>query len=320
MKDDFYDFVAVELQKSLPDSWQKVQEEKPNGYELCGNRPAFLALRDSKARQVNLFVWPLSLELNAGLEKKLLILRDDIIAEGTLFIVINEEIEEMRLGNTGVFISEKLLIHCPNFIWVTCCREKKYKITFDGIHFENLHVGLSNIWNAKVTYVGPKIGSQPVNLEIMSDTCWKCQRKIKTVTGIVFPNRQLKNWNNPTWQYYHSLISLDHVKGKSADLIEKFVVTLRQDDANITTVGYKFSNTVRRSYFAAACPYCDALCGSFYVIDSRMDYLHSLQSRMDGSLNYYSITLDVDRYLIQSLFVSSEGCDHTTDAGWGRHK
>jgi hypothetical protein len=320
MKDNFNDFVAAELHKSLPNSWQMIPKENLPGDESCRISYAFLAQIDGKPKFVNIIVVPLSFALNALFEDKLLVLRDDIISKGALLIVINEEAVEMQMGDAGVFISEMLLIHCPEFLWITCSRDKKHQMTFDGIHFEQLHNGLAKIWNAKVTYAGPKIGFQSVNLEIMSDTCWKCQQKIKTVTGIVFPNRQQKNWNKPTWRYYHSLIALNQIKGDKADLITEFVAKLRKDDSGITQVGYKYSNTIKSRYLAASCPYCEALRGNFYVVDDRMDYLHSLQSRMDGSLNYYAIELHIDRYLIQSLFDSSEGCDHTTDAGWGRHK
>jgi hypothetical protein len=320
MKDNFYDFVAVELHKSLPDSWQMIPNENLPGDETCRISHAFLAQIDGRTKPVNILVLPLSLAPNALIEANLLTLRDDIISKEALLVVINEEAEEIQMGNAAVFISETLLIHCPEFLWITCCQDKKYQMTFDGIHFEQLHTGLANIWNAKVTYAGPKIGFQSVNLEIMSDTCWKCQRKIKTVTGIVFPNRQQKNWNNPTWQYYHSLIALNQMKGEPADLIAEFVDELRKDDSGITRVGYKYSNTIKSNYFSASCPYCEALRGNFYVIDDRMDYLHSLESRMDGSLNYYSIELEIDRYVIQFLFDSSESCDHTTDAGLGRYK
>lgn len=319
MKNNFYDFVALELKKSMPDSWQMIPEEELPGDELCRISHALVAMKDGKERKVNIFVWPLFLELNAALKEKLLILRGSMIEKKALLVVISEEMAEMSLGDTGVFISETLQIHCPEFLWISCCQDKKYQMTFDGINFENLHTGLSNIWNATVTYQGPEIGFQLVNLEIMSDTCWKCQQKIKTVTGIVFPNQHLKTWNDPTWRYYLSLVSLNQVKGNNADVIASFVATLRQHDASTTPVGYKDSNTLKSSNFAASCPYCDALRGNFYVMDDRMDYLHSLQSRMDGGLTYHTISLDVDRYLIQSLFDSSEGCDHTINAGWDRH-
>ncbi|WDF77028.1 hypothetical protein PQ469_24400 [Mucilaginibacter sp. KACC 22773] len=317
MKDDFYDFVAVELQNSLPDSRRIFYKEKTPEKEFYSISHAFVALTDGKKKLVNIVVLPLSLDLNPENKEQLLTLRDDLIFKDALLIVINEETAEMRLGNTGVFISEKLLIHCPNFIWINCSREKKSQMTFDGIHYEDLRSGFAKIWNTTVTYAGPMVGFQSVNLEIMRSTCWKCQREIKTVTGIVFPNRQLNSWNDVTWQYYHSLVSLNQIKGNTADLIAEFVATLRQHDKEITPVGYKYSNTIKSSYFAASCSYCDALFGNFYVMDERMDYLHSLGSRVDGSLTYHSITLNVDRYLIQCVFDSSEACDHTTDAGWG---
>jgi hypothetical protein len=319
MKDNFYDFVAAELQKNLPAGSQIIPEEKLLGDESCRITHAFVSLIDHKKKLVNILVLPLSFELSPAIEAKLLKLRDYIVSKEALLMVINEEAAEMRQGNTGIFISEKLQVHCPEFIWITCSRDKRYQMTFDGTHFENLHSGLAKVWDATVTYAGPKLGFQPVNLEIMRYTCWKCSREIKTVTGIVFPNQQLNNWNNTSWQYYHSLVSLNQIKGDTADLIAEFIATLRQNDGAITPVGYKYSNAIKSSYFAASCPYCEALCGNFYVMDDRMDYLHSLQSRTDGSLTYHSVSLNIDNYLIQCLFNSSEACDHTAYAGWGNH-
>lgn len=41
---------------------------------------------------------------------------------------------------------------------------------------------------------------------------------------------------------------------------------LRQKNANITPVGMRYSHTVQGEYFAASCPHCDALQGSFFVM------------------------------------------------------
>jgi hypothetical protein len=320
MTDEFYLFVENELQKSLPPNWQRISVDNLLGDEPCKISHAFLATIKGEQKLVNILILPLSLDLDAAQENSLLKLRDYILSKGCLLIVVDEEATALQLGNTGVFISEKLQIHSPDFIFVTCCRDKSNQVTLDGSNYESLGLGLASLWDGTLIYLGPKEGFQPVNLEIMRDHCWKCKQEIKTVTGIVFPDRQLDNWDNAEWQYYNDLLSLYHIKGDTAELISNFVAVLRQNDESITPVGFKFSHTIKEHYCASSCPYCDALQGNFYVNDKRIDLLHSLQCRIEGSLTYYSIGLNIDRYLIQCLYEGCEICDHSTFGGWGRHE
>ncbi|GAA3989381.1 hypothetical protein [Mucilaginibacter dorajii] len=319
MTGEFYLFVENELQRSLPANWQRISADKLLGDEPCKISHAFLANIRGEQKLVNILILPFSLNLDSVQENALLKLRDYILSKSCLLIVINEEAAVKQLGNTGVFISENLQVHSPHFIWMTCYRDKKNQTTFDGSNYESLHLGFASFWDGTLSYMGPKEGFQQLNLEIMRDHCWKCKQEIKTVTGIVFPDRQLDNWDSTEWRYYNGLLSLNQIKGDHAELIRNFVGLLRKNDTAITPVNVKFSHTIQTSYFAASCPYCDSLQGSFYVNDDRIDLLHSLQSRIDGSMTYHSIELNVDQDLINCLYDGCEICDHSIPGGWGRH-
>ncbi|NHA03244.1 hypothetical protein G7092_05545 [Mucilaginibacter sp. HC2] len=320
MTGEFYLFVENELQKSQPANWQRVSADKQLGDEPCKISHAFLTTIKGEQKLANILILPLSLNLDVAQESALLKLRDYILSEGCLLMVISEEAAALQLGNTGVFISEKLQVHSPDFMWITCCGDKQNQTTFDGINYESLHVVFGSLWEGTLSYQGPKEGFKQVNLEIMRDHCWKCKQEMKTVTGIVFPDRQLENWDNVDWRYYNDMLSLYHIKGDTANLIGNFVDVLRQNDETITPVSFRFSNTIQENYCASSCPYCDALQGNYYVNDKRIDLLHSLECRMDGNLSYYAIGLNIDQYLLKCLYAGAEVCDHSTFGGWGRHE
>jgi hypothetical protein len=316
MKDSFYDFVTHELEQTLPVNWQHIDENKLPGDPPCKISHAFPARIAGELKMVNILVLPMSFKLNADDEKQLSRLIDLLLSERVLLIVINEEPQADYLADTGTFISERLLVHSPDFIWISCCLDKSNKITFDGIHYEPLHRGLAKIWKGTLTYGGPRQGLQQVNLEIMKSNCWECGKEIKTVTGMVFPDRQLTRWNDTTWKYYNNLLNLSQIMMNDAILIAEFIETLRINDPVITPVSFRFNDADQESYFAASCPYCDETCDEFYVNDERTGLLHLLQSRIDGSLKYYSLKLKIGQYLIDRLYNGCEACVHTTAGGW----
>lgn len=86
----------------------------------------------------------------------------------------------------------------------------------------------------------------------------------------------------------------------------------------ITPVGNRYSQTVQEIYFAASCPYCKALRGDFHVLDDRMRYLHSLDSRSSGQLEYHPIMLRDDDKLLSALREGAEFCPHACGMGWER--
>lgn len=321
MLNNFSQFVDHQVEKAIPASWKKIPTEKLLGKGRFKIRHAFHSSPlYGQSRLINLLVLPLSLEIDERAEIQLIELRDYILSKGAMLIVISEEQKSNSLGNTGQFISESLRINSRCFVWLVCSRDQNYRTNIDSDVFEDLDKVIHDLWNGVLYYDGPSAGLQQVNLELMLDECWKCHKPMTTVTGLVFPNIQLERWDNPDWLYYNILLPLSELKGENAKSIEQFVQLLRKVDTTITPVKYQYSHTREENYFMATCPHCKAKRGDFYVEDDRMQYLHSLESRLTGQLKYFSISLNIDQESIDRLTEGYEGCDHTCICGWRRRE
>lgn len=319
MVSNFYKIIDDEVKIALPPDWKRIPSDKLLGKEPYKIRHAFHSSRvDNKSKLINILVLPLSLRLDGNIESQLIKLRDYILSRDCLFIVINEEEEAGSLADIGQFIEENLFIDNPNFLWIICSRDKGYKTSIEWQAFEDLNMVIHDLWDGTLHYAGPKIGLQQVNLELIQDNCWKCNKIMKTVTGVVFPNKQLRYWNNVDWLYYNQLLPLSKLDSNNIQLIQQYVAQLRMRDAIITPLGDRYSHTVQESYFAASCPHCNALRGDFHVADYRMQFLHSLKSRINGQLEYHSIQLEIDQELINTLRDGYESCNHTCGIGWER--
>ncbi len=321
MKNNFYQFVDQQVEKAIPATWKKIPPEKLPGK---GNFKIKHAFHSSplygQSRLINLLVLPLSLEINEGSEGQLIELRDYIQSKDATLVVISEEERSGALGDTGIFIDERLRINSAGFLWIVCGRDQQYRTRIDSDAFEDLNTVIHDLWKGMLYYDGPSAGLQQVNLELMQDECWKCHIPMTTVTGLVFPNTQLQRWDSPDWLYYNTLLPLSELDGENARSIEQFVHLLRKVDTDITPVKYRHSRARADSYFMANCPHCKAKRGDFYVDDDRTQYLHSLESRITGQLKYFSISLNIDQESIDSLMDGYEGCDHTCICGWRRRE
>lgn len=316
---NFLDLVDSEIQKALPPDCKRIASDKLLGREPVKIRYAFHTLSlQGKSKLVNILVLPPTLKLDGYLEDQLIKLQDYILSKDCLLVVVHKEDEENTLGDIGGFVEDRMAVNSNNLLWIRCIANKSFKTCVVYPHFEDLHTIIHDLWNGTLQYRGPLIGYQQVNLELMKDECWKCGKPMKTVTGIVLPNKQLNRWNNTDWSYYNQLVGLSQLSGNNAQAIHEVVENLRQNDRYITPVGDRYSNTVKTSYLAAACPHCDALRGDFHVNDYRMQYLHSLNSRLNGELQYHSVKLYISQEIINHLSEGYEGCDHTCGAGWER--
>lgn len=315
----FYEFVDNVLQKALPLAARRIPQDKLPGKEPCRIRHAFLPSPiNGKSGIINILVLPQSFGLIDHIEDQLIKLRDYILSKNCLLVVISEEEKTNSLGNVGDFIDQRLAIPSPNFLWLRCFQDKEYRTTIDHDLFEGLDVVIRELWEGSIDYVGPTAGEQQVNLELMEDQCWSCHRPMRTVTGIAFPNKQLSRWDNPDWMYYNQLLPLSSLEGGHARMIRQYVDQLRTANPLITPVGNRYSHTVQESYFAASCPHCKVLRGDFHVMDDRMRYLHSLDSRSSGQLEYHSIMLRVNDKLLSALREGAEFCPHACWMGWER--
>jgi hypothetical protein len=297
----------------------RVQKEKL----LCVGHNRLLqtvhsALTFGPQKPIHILTLPLSLQLDDFFMDQLLQLRNRILSKGCMLVVIGEEEQAGILGHMGIFTEDLLFVNSPHFLWLISSRDKEYKTILDREPFEDLHMVLRDLLEGHVYYDGPKPGLQPVNLELMQDHCPKCDKPMTTVTGLVFPNQQLKRWDNEEWQYYNQLLSLDELNGKNAIAVQEFVNLLRKVDPLITPVEKRYSPLHQKYHTAAGCPHCNALRDDFDVIDYRMRYLHSFESRISHQLQYYSVSLEIDQKLINALMNGFDGCYHVCLNGWTR--
>jgi hypothetical protein len=319
MKPSFYEIVDKEIQLALPDDWEKITSEKLLGQGPYKIRHAFnLRPIDGQSKLTHLLALPLSVKLNKTVKSQLIHLRDYILSEDHMLVVINEEKKAGSLGDTGIFIEEQLLVSSRNFLWLRCSRDQYHKTCLDGHKFEDLSLVIRDLWRGALRYQGPEAGTQNVNLELMRKSCSDCNTDIKVVTGIVFPNRQLSSWNNYDWQYYDQLVSLSDLGPEITPIIQKEVDQLREKHPSLTPVGFQYSDETEGIYFASSCPHCKALLGHFDIEDERMAHLFSLDSRINGYLEYYSFSLKVDHELLAALRNGGEACVHTCYSGWER--
>jgi len=316
---EIYQYLDNEIKKALPENWRFIPNDKLLGKDDYKISYAFNSSgTKNKSKLINILVLNSGVELNEYTESRIIKLRDYIISKDCLFVVIVEQENSKYLNDTGIFESENLKLNHKNYISFYCYQDQKLKTTVDGIKYEDLNQVIRDLWSGKLNYDGISKGSQFVNLELMNDECWKCKRKIRTVTGIVFPNIQLETWSNKNWLYFNQLYPLSKINSKNAEKIKSYIKALRQNDDSIGIVDYKYSNSVKSKYFASSCPICNSLRGDFHVQDERMKFLHDLDNRLNGNLSYYSIELNINEIMIENLDNGFEGCPHTCIMGWNK--
>lgn len=318
---DFYQYVDGEIEKALPAACKRISPDKLLGEAPINIRYAFFSSgKTGRSKLINVLVLHPDLDIDDdSLTARLIQLRDYILSKDCMLVVIYPEENKKYIDDLGVFIDEELSSGGPNFLLIRCIAELSYRAEIEYERFDTIQGIISDLWEEKLRYKGPVLGRQHVNIELITDSCWKCGVDMYTVSGIVFPDKQLTRWDNDYWRYYNRLIQLSELEGKVSEALTGFIENLRKNSVEgrpITPLGFQYSKTVSETYFAASCPHCGALRGNFYVSELRLDYLHSLESRTNGELRYHQVELDIDQNIINSLNEGGEYCDHTCEMGW----
>ena len=318
---NFLKFIDSEIGKAIPANWKRTPADKLPGSEPCKIRAAFnSSMIDGKSKMINILALQSDFLLDENIEEQLVKLRNNILSENNLLVVICEQVSPDDDNEVTAFVSESLKIDNPNFFCMSCYADNDWMTTIDGENMEDLHEVIHDIWSGILRFSGPTLGKQNVNIELMSEECVRCKKKIITVTGIVFPDIQSDKWDNENWQYYNQLVPLTALNTKYTQKLKKFIDELRVNDQSITSLDYKVNDLIDSKYLTAACPYCNSVRGDFYVSDYRMHYLHDLTSRISKDLQYHSIELDVDNELIETLSAGQELCAHACIMEWERIK
>ena len=91
-------------------------------------------------------------------------------------------------------------------------------------------------------------GRVAVELQIASIACWKCRKPIKAARGYVINNH---------------FVPLAEVS--DTETLATFLLELHKSDPEVTRVSQRYSRTTQDHYFAAACPFCAALLGDWFM-------------------------------------------------------
>ena len=178
---------------------------------------------------------------------------------------------------------------------------------------------IRDLWSGDLFYRGPCEGPQTVGVEIMKDRCWRCRFSLDTVTGIVFPDREVADWSRPDWTYYQALLQLARIPDPIIPTLSAAVEAWRAaGDRRLTVIRWRYSKTVEYAYWAAECTACGAFQGDFPLMEERMQWLDDLDSRRSGILSYRPLRLDVPRQALQELTWGMEVNPHARFLGWYR--
>lgn len=312
----FDEVIKQELRLVIPaDHFEEVRPSTISGLE---GFTILTSLGNSQYDRIRVLTINTSFVLNPELEERLIVMRNRLESHKELLLLISDHKALMASNDLSDFISESFRLDSPYFLGLNCYPGQGYQTTIDGVNFENLHRIIRDTWSGWLRYDGPVCGVQQVNIELMKDTCWKCEQPMRTVTGLVFPDQQLSSWDNDRWLYYNHMVGLQGLQDNHALVIQAFAKQLRQIEPAVTPISYRYSHTISSSYWAACCPHCNALRGDFYMQEARTNHLFDFTSRSNGALQYYPITLDVDRPLIRLLNEGLDGCPHTRITGWCR--
>ena len=162
-------------------------------------RYAFFYRFERYSKLINILTLPQSIQFNDTLEKELLRLRNYILSKNCMLIVIYEQRSDYeKVDHLLEFLIEDFDLISDNYYSIPFYKEKAVDILDE----------ISNTLLEAISFEGPRVSRQIVNIEVAEDECWKCHKKMMTVTGVVFPNMKLNDWNNTKWQYYLQSLSI----------------------------------------------------------------------------------------------------------------
>lgn len=316
---DFLEMVDNQIRIALRSNCKQIAQDQLIGKQPIKIRYAFYSSPvNGVSKLIHILVLPPALKLHSPFKRRIIRLQDYILSEGWQLVVINQDVEERFHGDTSMFISENLAVNSADMLWINCIQTRNDMAMVIFELYEPIRTILRDLWNGTLHYRGPVTGFQMVNLEIMKDQCQKCGKAMKTVSGVVFPDLILRHLDNTSWKYFNQILLLSKWNGRNAQMIAKFIANLRVEDGSITPVIIHFRRGRQSGIPVACCPYCNAGRREQYLDDDRSRYLFSIQSRLNGELEYYAIELNVDQETLSYLYQGFEANDHTTETGWSR--
>jgi hypothetical protein len=259
-----------------------------------------------------------------AVQGELAALVDHILARGASLLLLFEHEDD-----PDGWLREQISCPHPCFLSLPCTPPAAagpnagdglaYTVMPTGGRRETLAEAIRGLWSGDLRYRGPREGTQIIGVEIMEDECWRCRRTIATVTGIVFPDREVTDWLQLDWAYYRQLLELARIPDAMIPVLSAAVDGWRAAGAScLTVIRWRFSHTVSYAYWAAECPFCGSFRGDFPVMEERSRWLLDLDSRRTGVLSYRPLRLDVPRQALQELSWGWEVSPHCRPFGWYR--
>jgi len=273
--------------------------------------------RDHRAPYLALVVAPPPAPKDAAVERDLAALVEHVMTRGASLLLLYQHEDD-----PDGWVREHVDFPHPRFLCLGCApsgRGEEY-IAAPAFNWRApLSRAIRDFWSRELVYRGPMEGMQTVGLETMKDECWRCRAALDTVTGIVFPDRDVADWSLPDWTYYQQLLELARIPDSLIPALQAAIAQWRAGgDHRLTVLRWRFSKTVEYAYWAAECTACGAFRGDWPVIEKRTKLLADLESRRTGGLSYRPLRLDVPRQALQELTWGREVSPHASALGWHR--
>lgn len=255
---------------------------------------------------INVIILDSELKLNSKFENDLSDLIDYLIyRESTVILLYSTDNQDACL-----FVEENLNLINPKFLSSRYCLEDSVPL----IEFYEAKVSflilIESLFEKGIYYYGPKPGYNRIGIELMKDECWNCGQEMLSVTGVVFPNKQVKNWKEEDWNYFHSNLNLSDLPNSLVLKIKDKVEYYRENyQSKACLIEQNFSNTMKSKYWSTTCPSCKKMRGNFHLNDKRIDCLHDFsQSIYSGDLRYLGLDCQIDQKTLNKLNSRVESC------------
>jgi hypothetical protein len=307
------------VRRGLPSSWPRLSAELLPTYGTAYLLGGFDALDPSRASdEFNIAVLPEDGRVTDESQEHWTRLRDMVLSRGSTLVTFFAT--ERGRGGFGWedLVSNILRVEHPQLLTLEATQLPTGTWVVEPAYerVETLTRTVRALWRQHLCFSGPEEGRQRVGVELMADKCWKCAAPLRTVTGIVLPDRLVHNWQGTDWQYFDSLLPLATLGPTTVESICESIALWRVEDSSITPVEMRATHGSGTSYWAATCPKCRAVRGAFYVSEERMRYLQDLESRREGALLYRPLEIDVTFEMLETLSSEGEICPHSRISGW----
>jgi|GEM_PF-2769851 len=260
---------------------------------------------------INVFIIDSELELDFKIKKDLSDLINYLISGNSTTVLLYSGDNE----DACLFIEESLKLINPKFFSSRYVIENLTPL----IEFYEVKVPfitlIESLFNKNIYYYRPKPGYNRIGIEFMKDECWSCGKEMFSVSGIVFPNKKVKNWKEETWNYFHSNLNLSDLPNSLVlEIKDKVDYYREKHQSKACLTKENFSNTMKSKYWSTTCPSCKKMRGNFYLNERRIDYFHDFsQSIYSGDLRYLGFDYFIEQKTLNKLNSSFQTCSEIID-------